>query len=107
MKSFLLVSTLLALALLAAACRGEAWTQGQHEEAYRLCRAEAGFPPISVFEESGGGSFNTFMCTCEVAYLAERVSYAKFKDGKHVPEVNHNLMAGRSNCLFRYRKGER
>lgn len=97
----------LAVAALLAGCQRPAWAKGELEEAYRLCRAEAGFPPISVFEESGGSGFNAFMCTCEVAYLAERIPYHHFKDGKHVPQVNNALGTARTSCLYRYRNGER
>lgn len=91
---------------LLAACSGPPWTAGQIEEAYRLCRAEIGFPPISVFENSSAG-FGTFMCKCEVEFLADRVSHAKFTDGKHVPEVNRALLLGRTSCMIRHRDGER
>jgi hypothetical protein len=97
---------LVATALLGA-CERPSWAKGELEEAYRLCRAEAGFPPISVFEESGASGFNTFMCTCEVAFLAERIPYHHFRDGKHVPQVNNALGTARTSCLYRFRNGER
>lgn len=97
----------LALALLSGGCLKEPWTQAELSEAWRLCRAEAGFPPISVFEEAAGSGFGQFMCTCEVAYLAERIPYHHFTDGKHVPQVNNALGAARTSCLYRYRNGER
>ena len=99
---------LLLLALLGGlpACGSPPWTAGEKEEAFRLCRAEVGFPPISVFNESGPG-FGTFMCQCEVDYLADRVPHVRFNKALHVAEVNRVLSNGRTACLFDYRNGGR
>lgn len=99
---------LLLLALLGGlpACGGPPWTAGEKEEAFRLCRAEVGFPPISVFNESGPG-FGTFMCQCEVDYLADRVPHARFTSALYLSDVNKVLSAGRTECLYEYRNGGR
>lgn len=96
----------LLLPLLAAACSVPPWSRGQVDEAYRLCRAEVGFPPISVFQESGAG-FGTFMCQCEVSYLSSRVPHEEFGSGLYLDKVNRVLFNGRTACMARYRGGER
>jgi hypothetical protein len=101
-----LLSALLAATAAAGGCSFEPWSQGQRDEAYRLCRAEVGFPPISVFAESGPG-FGPFMCRCEVDYLADRVSHTRFRDILHLQEVNRVLDRSRTYCSVRYRDGDR
>jgi hypothetical protein len=94
------------LLLLAAGCNLSPWTKGEVDEAYRLCRAEIGFPPISVFSD-GSATFSTFMCRCEVEYLAERVAHQEFTSGLHLDKVNRVLASGRTDCMVRHRDGER
>lgn len=84
--------------LLAAGCSGPTWSRGQIEEAYRNCRAEIGFPPISALE-SDQAAFASFMCHCEVEYLADRVEHADYASGRKVDLVNRVLFHGRSACL--------
>lgn len=96
----------LSLPLLVAGCAGPPWTPGQVEEAYRLCRAEVGFPPISVFEGAAAG-YGAFMCRCEVAYLSDRVPHGEFAGGLHLDKVNRVLASGRTSCMVRHRDGER
>ena len=90
----------------AAGCAFEPWTDGEKEEAYRLCRAEIGFPPISVFHTESY-DFEVFMCRCEVGFLADRVAHPSFADGQHVLQVNGTLQMARSTCLMRHKDGER
>jgi hypothetical protein len=100
-----LLPLLLALTALPG-CGGEPWTSGQRDEAFRLCRAEIGFPPISVFHPDDY-DFKIFMCRCEVDFLAERVAYHHFADNEHVAEVNRVIQVGRTVCLMRHKGGER
>ena len=58
---------------LVSACNVVPWSAGEIDEAFRLCRAEVGFPPISVFEGAERG-YGSYMCRCEVDYLAGRVA---------------------------------
>jgi len=100
-------TTLLLLLLPAlAGCGGPPWTEGERDEAFRLCRAEVGFPPISVFHPESY-DFQIFMCHCEVQFLADRVEHAHFGAPEFLPEVNRVLQVGRTVCLMRHRDGER
>lgn len=83
---------------LLAGCGGPSWSRGQIEEAYRMCRAEIGFPPISALG-TDSTAFASFMCRCEVEYLADRVAHADYASGRKVDLVNRVLFHGRSACL--------
>ncbi len=97
---------MLALAAALGGCMGEPWTDNERDEAFRLCRAEIGFPPISVFHPESY-EFQVFMCKCEVGFLADRVPYGEFADREHLATVNRVLQVGRTVCLMRHKDGER
>lgn len=91
---------------LVSACNVVPWSAGEIDEAFRLCRAEVGFPPISVFEGAERG-YGSYMCRCEVDYLAGRVAHTDFASGLHLDRVNRVLATGRTACMIRYRDGDR
>jgi len=86
------------LALLVVGCSQEPWSDTQQGEAIRMCRAQFGFPPISIFE-SQDASFTRRLCECEVEYLSTRVPYRTLQDRLRTSEVNRVLQVGGAHCL--------